>query len=147
LKDQSLCIDHKRKGMGRGYATSWIVVDGVRKSTTLHRALFYKAFGLLPEVVRHKCDNPRCINLLHMEPGTYADNMQDMRERGRAGDCRNFGESNGRTVLTPEAVAYIRANYVKSSREVGLPALARKFNVGTTQIHRVVKGIHHVRNA
>ncbi|UWI83487.1 endonuclease [Ralstonia phage BHDT_So9] len=32
-------------------------------------------------VIRHKCDNPRCIEPTHLEPGTHAQNMQDRRER------------------------------------------------------------------
>lgn len=67
--------------------------------------------------------------------------MRDCAERGRLGDCRNFGESNGRAVLTDSDVAEIRRTYVKGSKKFGLPALARKFGVGTSQIHRIVKCI------
>lgn len=140
---KSDCIDHGLKGMASGYATAWRVIDGVRISTTLHRAIFYDNTGVLPEVVRHTCDNPRCINWYHLLAGTQVENMADMRRRGRAGDCRNFGAANGRTVLSQEDVAIIRECYVKGSRLYGLPALARRFGVGTSQIHRVVKGVHH----
>jgi len=36
-------------------------------------------------IVRHKCDIPCCMNPEHLEIGTQADNMEDMRLRGRAG--------------------------------------------------------------
>ena len=141
----SKCIDHGCKGYGLGYATAWIKLsDGRKVSSTKHRKVYYEATGDLPVVVRHKCDNPRCINIDHLEGGTYEDNMQDMFERNRQGDCRNFGSSNGRTVLSTENVQEIRATYIKGSKVYGLPALARKFGVGTSQIHRVVKGVHHV---
>jgi len=138
------CIDHGCKGYGLGYATAWIKLPcGTKKPTTKHRKVYYESTGELPEVVRHKCDNPRCINPDHLEGGTQKDNMQDCVRRKRLGDSRNFGSANGRTVLTSEDVRAIRKLYVKGSREYGSTALAKQFGVGTSQIHRVVKGVHH----
>lgn len=139
----SECLDHGLKGSASGYATGWVRVDGVKKSTSLHRKVYYELTGELPDVVRHTCDNPRCINPNHLIAGTQVDNMRDMHERGRAGDCRHYGSDNGRTVLTPTDVLEIRSTYVKGSKVYGLPALARKFGVGTSQIHRVIRGVHH----
>lgn len=39
-------------------------------------------------VTRHTCDNPRCVNPHHLEPGTYADNTRDMIDRERCGTTR-----------------------------------------------------------
>lgn len=36
------------------------------------------------KVVRHKCDNPLCVNPDHLLPGTQAENVADMWERKRA---------------------------------------------------------------
>lgn len=137
----SECVDHGRKGYGIGYATAWVKVDGQKKPTTLHRKVFLETYGYLPEVVRHTCDNPRCINPVHLQAGTQLDNVRDMHERGRAGDCRNFGKANGRAVLSDAEVRQIRSEYIKGSRLYGLPALAAKYGVGTSQIHRIVKGM------
>lgn len=35
-------------------------------------------------VVRHKCDNLRCVNPEHLEIGTLADNNKDRAKRGRS---------------------------------------------------------------
>ncbi len=34
-------------------------------------------------VIRHKCDNPSCVNPFHLLPGTQKENMQDASDRNR----------------------------------------------------------------
>lgn len=60
------------------------LVDGVK--TYVHRYSFeYHHRKLEPgEVVRHSCDNPRCVNPRHLLAGTPRDNARDSIERGRA---------------------------------------------------------------
>ena len=50
-----------------------------------HRAAYAMTWGECPgdKILRHKCDNPGCINPMHMELGTQADNVADMIARGR----------------------------------------------------------------
>lgn len=43
-------------------------------------------FGDIPEkmIVMHKCDNPKCINIEHLQIGTHMDNCQDKIRKGRS---------------------------------------------------------------
>ena len=139
------CVDHGCSGNIKKKTKAWIKLPcGTKKPTTKHRKVYYEATGELPQVVRHKCDNPRCININHLEGGTYKDNMADMYERNRAGDCRNFGAANGRTKLNPCDVAAIRKSYIRGSRTHGSSALAKQFSISPSQVRRVAKGVHHV---
>lgn len=136
------CIDHGCKGMGLGYATAWITVDGRRFTTTKHRAVFLKAHGFLPEVVEHLCNNSRCINVEHLAAGTHKSNAEYKYKCGRGKAPRATGECSACCKLTDAEVAEIRRIYVRNSREFGLPALARRYGVGTSQLHRILTKGH-----
>lgn len=107
----------------RGYGT--VMRD--RKLIRVHRLSYELWCGAIPDgmVMRHKCDNPCCVNPNHLIPGTQAENLQDIRDRGRF----------ARTKLTAAQVSEIR-NSGESTE-----FLADKFNVGVLAIRRARKGI------
>lgn len=77
---KSDCILHKQKGNKDGYASTNRKVNGVMRNLLMHRVKFCDFHGIsIDEIagleIRHTCDNPRCINPLHLVTGTHADNM------------------------------------------------------------------------
>lgn len=87
-------------------------------------------------VVRHTCDNERCINPRHLILGTISDNMADRQNRNR----QARGVTAGNAVLTPESVQFIRNTYVKGSRQHGAAAIARLLGVGHNTVLSVISG-------
>lgn len=134
----------------QGYGV--LVVDGAQ--WLAHRWAYQIRFGAIPEkrVVRHKCDNKRCVNPDHLELGTHKDNTRDMIERGRARwqrDPESFkrhikrmvslapplrGERNGRAKLTREQVETIRAD----PRQQRI--IAMEYRVSKSLIHAIKAG-------
>ena len=53
------------------------------KKWRAHRYAFLDFYGFLPPLLRHTCDNKRCINPHHLIPGEPKDNSRDAAERGR----------------------------------------------------------------
>lgn len=77
------CWEWKGATDGHGYGQ---ISRGAEQSPYKAYRLSYEMFhGPIPEglLVRHKCDNPICVNPDHLEVGTQKDNMQDASRRGR----------------------------------------------------------------
>lgn len=117
------------KGENGGYVRISIcgVVD------LAHRVSWRIENGPIPEgnVIRHKCDNPSCINPDHLEPGTKADNSADMAERGRS----LHGEKHHTAKLTEGDVLKILKDTVSSTSD-----LAGRFGVSDTNIKSIQRG-------
>lgn len=133
----SECTEHTQKGNRGGYGKT--KVNG--RVYTLHRLAYAKAIGvditaIADVVVRHTCDNPRCINPEHLLGGTQADNIRDKVERGR---CRTLsGEESPSSRLTWAQVQLIRTRYVPRCKVHGTRALAREFGVDHSVISQIV---------
>ena len=106
----------------------------------LHRWVWWRATGEVPEVVLHKCDNPSCINLQHLASGSHKSNAQDRAVKNRGN--RPFGNSfsAGRTdkrVLSASSIKEIRALHAKGLSNI---KVAKMFLVDTSTIQRIVTG-------
>lgn len=139
------CLDHgKHVSLQQGgYYRGW---SAKYKRLVLQHRLAYIEYHNLElsdidgKVVRHTCDNRRCINPEHLLLGTQLDNIQDMVDRDRY--AKQAGEENPRAVLTWDVVADIRRNYKKGARsgEYTRTALAEKYGVSAATISDIVGG-------
>lgn len=85
-------------------------------------------------VVRHRCDNPPCIAIDHLELGTQAENVRDMHSRGRApAFVRQVEKPNAR--LTVEQVREIR---VRKANGESLTAMGREYGVSVATLSLIV---------
>jgi len=124
------CIIHPNAPTAGGYRR--VRVGGRR--TAAHRLAYCEAHSLsLDEidgfVVRHRCDNPGCVNPDHLELGTQADNVRDRDERGRT----SRGASHYSAKLTEVDVLAIRSDSCPYSLEN-----QKKYGISDSAIWRIV---------
>ncbi len=129
---------------GQVYAID--LATGLKRKVYAHRASWEAANGeAIPEgqVVRHKCDNPRCVNPDHLEVGTYQDNTGDMIERGRASWQRPGWRSQveAQSKLSETDVIDIRRRHRRNHRgRNGSTDLARRYGVHRRSISDAARG-------
>lgn len=92
----------------------------------MHRYIYLIINGQIPEdkLVRHKCNNPNCINPEHLEIGTQKDNMEDMK--------RSNKPKKKRKVLTKEEIVQIITDCELTNEQ-----LAKKFDVTVRTIYNI----------
>jgi uncharacterized protein YerC len=103
-----------------------------------HRASYQIAFGKIPDgsYVCHHCDNPACINPLHIYAGSQQDNMNDKVSRRR----QSKGEHRPCSRLTERQIVKIRIDV----REYKLIAADYKISVGRVSEIKTGKAWGHI---
>lgn len=101
------------------------------KGYNMHIFIYIEAFGKIDKglVVRHKCDNKKCINLNHLELGTSKDNSNDCKIRGRLNTPR--GEIRKDCKITDKEVIEII-----NSKEYQYK-IAKKYNISQSEVSRI----------
>lgn len=137
------CIDHGMTGNAGGYA--YIRYAG-KAAVGVHRVAYCFNNNVPLEsisglVIRHTCDNSRCINSKHLVIGNQSDNMADKAERGRAPK----GVDHWSSTLSTDQIESIKSEYVYNSRSHGSTALAIKYGVCSATIRNIVKGVTHAK--
>ena len=127
------CIDHGLLGnKPEGYHQRRIK----GKLYYVHRLAYADHHGLtieeVPALLRHTCDNPRCVNPEHLIPGTHKDNARDRVVRGRSAK-----ELVAARVLTPEQdllIYNLRKEKKPYARQNSERQLAAQFGVSRQAI-------------
>lgn len=104
-----------------------------KKIRLAHRVAFEMCIGPACNLcVRHKCDNPACVNPEHLLLGTHADNVADRVSRNRSA----FGTKHGLCKLSIDEV-----NELRRLREIGYThtELADKFKISSRHSRRLTK--------
>ena len=103
------------------------------KHMLAHRIAYTISKGQIDEgmIVRHKCDNDKCINPEHLELGTHQDNMNDRRIRGRI--CK--GEKHHSAVLTSLSAMEI---FNLQGKET-MTSVAKRFGITKQCVSRIWK--------
>ena len=116
-------------GYGR-FNVNGIIVRTHKFSYELHN-------GKVPDglCVLHNCDNPPCVNPVHLYAGTRQQNMSDMVDRGRSLVC----EKHHKVRLTWKQVKEIRQSYIpRKHTEYNLVGLAKRYGVGCRTIQAII---------
>lgn len=118
------CVD--KDGYGR-------IRSGSGNDIRANRVMYKLVNGQIPEglVVRHTCNQPLCINPVHLILGTNKQNSEDMVRA----DNHSTGERNGSVKLTESQVLKIR----RLSESMSLEDISKMFPVSATSIGRIVK--------
>jgi hypothetical protein len=115
---------------------------GGRKVEAAHRLSYRFQNGHIPGglVVCHRCDIRACVNPAHLFAGTYADNMQDAKRKGRIKRTGPInprrGENHPKARLQESQVVEIRAAFGCGERQADL---ARRFAMSAQQINGIIK--------
>ena len=131
-----------RGGLTRGYGQRR--VEG--RVRLVHRWIWEQIHGPIPPgmVVMHRCDNPPCFRLDHLQLGTQKQNVADMIAKERQNFTRDHshlakykGELASGAKLTEAQVGVIRELIAEglTRAEIG-----RRFGVHATTILRIANG-------
>jgi hypothetical protein len=133
ILDENKCWEWKGS-INRGYG----VISHNKKILKAHRVSYELHYSepLNDLHCLHKCDNPSCVNPLHLFAGTNYDNMRDKVIKGRCYTGYQKGEHNGASKLKDVDVIQIRELY--NNQDYTTIKLGEIYNVHRSTISYIV---------
>jgi len=118
-----------------GYGAFLITNQGRKRVVYAHRLSFELVHGAIPKglYVLHHCDNPVCVNPIHLFLGTQSDNLKDAGAKGR---MARVGESNPFSKLTWPQVESMR----DLAKNLSTRKLASIFGIDHGHVARILRG-------
>lgn len=108
------------------------LVDGKRIRAHRFSAMIH-GMDMSKPIVRHLCNNPKCVNPAHLATGSAADNMNDKVVTNRQTKGTEFPQSK----LTEQQVLEIRSKYVPY--KYSTVKLAKEYNVSNVLIGNIIR--------
>lgn len=110
-----------------------VTINGKRYGA--HRVSYTLKYGPIPEgmLVCHRCDNPACVNPLHLFLGTLDDNLKDCAAKHRM----HPGERTNSAKLTAQQITELRLRYANG--DANQYQLAAEYGVVQPVISRIIR--------
>lgn len=95
------CWNHAGAPNSSGYSQCFSQARGVQNA---HKVSYEIHHGTVPQgmLVRHTCNNKRCVNPKHLVLGTHASNMQDITD-AQTHPQRKLSQDEARTIRASDA--------------------------------------------
>lgn len=117
-----------------GYGAIHVRVGNKNTMQYAHRIMWQMLFGEIPDgmCVLHTCDNPQCVNPIHLRLGTHQENMADRNQKRR----QKRGGNDSKSRLTDGDALDIKrlANHL-SQKEIAL-----KYKISDRTVSSIVTG-------
>ena len=99
----------------------------------ISRYIYTQEHGEIPTgmIIRHTCDNPRCINIDHLIIGTKQDNANDKVERNR----QIKGAQVASSKLTDQDIINIRNINLKHLKQI---SIARMYDISKSVVSNIL---------
>jgi hypothetical protein len=134
ILDKNHCLIWSGAKDKKGYG----IISHNKKTFKVHRLMYeiYYSKSLKELHCLHTCDNPSCVNPLHLFAGTNLDNVKDKINKKRCYTGYQKGESNGASKLKDIDVIEIRKLY--NTGEYNTIKLGEIYKVHRSTISHIV---------